>query len=113
MRSSGEVFDRGRFLASVDGNTRVLREIAQLFLEDCPRRLAALRGALAGRDLTALESAAHVLKGSAAYIGASTMFAAANRVEVVARRGDLPRARAACAKLQKETVRLVRALSRV
>ncbi len=113
MRSSTEVFDRARFLASVDGNMGVVREIAQLFAEDCPRRLAALRGALDGHDFPGLESAAHLLKGSAGYIGASNMFAAAIRLERFARNGDLARARIACARLEKETVRLVQALAAI
>jgi HPt (histidine-containing phosphotransfer) domain-containing protein len=113
VRAAGEVFDKARFLASLDGNVNVLREIAQLFIEDCPRRLAALREALARRDAAALESAAHLLKGSAGYIGASRMFAAADEVEILARRGEVASVDTGCARLERETLRLVRVLAAV
>jgi two-component system sensor histidine kinase/response regulator len=110
-RSKGEVFNRARFLASVDGNLETLREIAQLFLEDCYRRLAALEHALVRRDHTGLESAAHMLKGSAGYIGAERMFAAADAVEAMARRGDLAQMHGACARLARATLDLADVLA--
>lgn len=110
---ANEAFDRRKFLASVDGNLEPLREVAQLFLEDYPRRLAAIRDALARRDCAALENAAHMLKGSAGYICADSVFDAAVEVETIARSGDLARAGRACTKLQQETGRLARALATV
>jgi len=110
-RPHAEVFDRGRFLASVDGDLTVLREIAQLFLEDCYRRLAALDDALARGDRAALESVAHMLKGSAGYIGAERMLAAAEAVEAMARRGELAQAHGACARLTQATVDFAAALA--
>jgi two-component system sensor histidine kinase/response regulator len=110
-RFHGEVFNRARFLASVDGNLEALHEIAQLFLEDCCRRLSALDDALARRDRAALESAAHMLKGSAGYIGAERMFAAAEAVEAMARRDDLAQAHGACARLARATMDLADVLA--
>lgn len=111
--SAEGVFDRARFLASAGGDPELLHELAQLFLDDCPQRLSALRDALARRDRSALETAAHTLKGSAGYIGASDVFAAAAEVEAIARSGDLADADAACAKLQQATVHLVQVLSAI
>ena len=110
-RSPDWVFDRGRFLANVDGNLDLMHEVTKLFLEDCPRRLAALRDAMARRDRTALEQAAHKLKGSAGYISAPGVFTAADEVEAIARCGDLADADDACARLQQETRELVQMLA--
>ena len=110
-RPHGQVFDRVRFLASVDGNLEALHEVAQLFLADCYRRLAALDDALARGDRAALESAAHMLKGSAGYIGAERMCAAADEVEAMARRGELAQAHDACAELALATIDLAQALA--
>lgn len=110
-KSAAEVvFDRARFLANVDGNVELLREFAQLFLDDCPRQLSALHDALARGDSRGVESAAHILKGSAGYIGAAGVFAAADELETIARCGDLAHADRACAKLHDAAVHLLRVL---
>ncbi len=111
MKTEDPVFDRGRFLANVDGNLELMHEIAQLFLEECPRRLNALRDAVARRDRAALEQAAHTLKGSAGYISASGVFTAADTVETLARFGDFEEAHRACARLQQETHQLAQVLA--
>jgi len=108
---STAVFDHGAFLANVDGDLDLMREIAQLFLEDCPRRLAALHDAMMRRDRAALEHAAHTLKGSAGYISAPRVFTAAHAVETLARCGDLADANDACARLHQETRQLAQALA--
>jgi HPt (histidine-containing phosphotransfer) domain-containing protein len=56
--------------AQVEGEPDVVVELIDLYVEDTPRRLAAIRGALAARDLAALRRAAHGLKGSSASLGA-------------------------------------------
>jgi two-component system sensor histidine kinase/response regulator len=111
MHGADEVFDQGRFLANVDGNLELMREVAQLFLEDCPRRLAALQDAMLRRDRRALEHTAHTLKGSAGYLSAPGVFTAADEVETIARCGDLADANHACAKLQQETRQLAQVLA--
>ena len=113
LHTADGVFDRGRFLANVDGNLELMHEVVQLFLADCPRRLAALHDAMARRDRRALEHAAHTLKGSAGYISAPGVFTAADEVEAIARCGDLADADDACAKLQQETRHLAQVLARL
>jgi HPt (histidine-containing phosphotransfer) domain-containing protein len=106
-----DVFDFTTFLRSIDGNVRVFRELAELLMADCPRRLACVRDALERQDGEALESAAHMLKGSAGYFCAPSAYAAAVAVEAVAQARDFIRARAACARLEHEVDRLMRALA--
>jgi two-component system, sensor histidine kinase and response regulator len=67
----------------------LLREIAVLFIEDCPRALAELRLAVEQRDATKIENAAHALKGSVANFGAQAAVDAAFRLEQMGRAGKL------------------------
>jgi len=77
----GIEIDREVALARVGGDTPLLKEIAQLFLEDYPKVLAELRIALGKGDAKAVERTAHGLKGSVANFGARTAVDAASRIE--------------------------------
>jgi CheY-like chemotaxis protein len=76
-------------LAHFDGDRVLLGEIAAIFLEDYPNRIDAVRNAVGRRDAGALETAAHVLKGSVANFGAAEAVNAAGRLEAMGRAGDL------------------------
>lgn len=56
--------------AQVEGEPDLIVELIDLYAEDAPRRLSAIRGASAAGDLAALQRAAHGLKGSSASLGA-------------------------------------------
>lgn len=81
--------DRPLALSRVGGDLELLREIAVLFLDDCPRALLEIHHAVAGEDAAKLENAAHSLKGSVANFGASTAVAAAFRLEQMGRAQQL------------------------
>ncbi|HEX7312667.1 MAG TPA: Hpt domain-containing protein [Pyrinomonadaceae bacterium] len=74
LDTTGEVMDVAVFLgleeAQVEGEPDLIVELIDLYTEDAPRRLAAIRSAWAARDLAALRRAAHGLKGSSASLGA-------------------------------------------
>ena len=61
--------DRRLALSRVGGDMELLREIAALFLEECPRSLLEIHQAVTGEDAAKLENAAHSLKGSVANFG--------------------------------------------
>jgi len=62
-------------------NDEFLREIAQIFLEDTPKRITELdQSALTG-DVEKFTRAAHSIKGSSANIGATSLRAAAEKLE--------------------------------
>jgi len=63
----------------VGGDLELLREIAVLFLDECPRALLEIHQAVVGEDAAKLENAAHSLKGSARAIGAWRTAEAAER----------------------------------
>ena len=67
----------------------LLQELAGLFLDECPQRMAEIREAIARRDAAALEQAAHALKGSVANFGARAAIEAAHRLEMAGARAGL------------------------
>jgi two-component system sensor histidine kinase/response regulator len=81
--------DRPLALSRVGGDTELLKEIAQLFIDEYPRVLGELREAIAHRDAKAIERTAHGLKGSVANFGASAAVEAACRLETMGREQQL------------------------
>jgi len=79
------VLDRDVALARVGGDAELLKELAELFLEEYPRLLAELHAASHRSDARALERTAHGLKGSVANFGARPAVEAALRVEHLGR----------------------------
>jgi two-component system sensor histidine kinase/response regulator len=68
-------------LERFDGDRDLLVELAGLFLQDSPGRLATLITAARERDSHGLEAAAHLLRGSISIFGAEPAVAAALRLE--------------------------------
>jgi two-component system sensor histidine kinase/response regulator len=106
-------FDEAAFLARVDGDHTLLRELVELFLMDCPQRLTSLRQAIQDADWQAVERAAHSLKGAVSNFCARTAFDATLHLESLARTGDASRIAAAYSELEHELTRLQEALVHV
>ncbi len=81
--------DESLALTRVGGDVELLREVAELFLDDYPSTFEKIKAAVAARNATALEHHAHSLKGSVSTFGASRAFEAALALERQARSGDL------------------------
>jgi HPt (histidine-containing phosphotransfer) domain-containing protein len=62
-------------------NDEFLREIAGIFLEDTPERIAELDQSLAAGDTAKFTRAAHSIKGSSANLGAMALRAVAEKLE--------------------------------
>ena len=99
-------FDLEEVLAWVEGDRELLSEMAALFLQECPKLLSNIKTALLHHDATALEHAAHRLKGSVGNFAALGVFEAARQLERMGRQGDLTHASAALATLETELSRL-------
>lgn len=67
----------------------IVSELVAIFLQDAPRRLAALRTATANGICAQAQAAAHAIKGSSATIRAVKMARLAEHIEDLAARGDL------------------------
>ena len=107
------IIDRAEVLERFEGDMDLVREVAELFIADCPHRLAAVREALADGDSAGLQRAAHSLKGSVSNFSAGAAVEAALRLEMLARAGDLTDAATACSTLEREIARLMPALLRL
>ena len=81
--------DRELALSRVGGDAELLKEIGGLFLDEYPRVLAELRGAVERGDAGGVERAAHGLKGSVANFGARPAVDAACALEVMGRTHQL------------------------
>ena len=88
------IFDLAAFDRQTGGDAGLRSEIIQMFLEDCPPRVVEIRDAVAKGDADALKSAAHSLKGSAAYMSASIVRGHAADLERMGREEDLGGAQA-------------------
>jgi len=66
-----------------------LDEMMQIYLADAPNRLMEIRQALAARDANRLAEAAHALKSGSGSAGAVRTYALCDRLESIARAGDL------------------------
>ncbi|MCS7025574.1 MAG: Hpt domain-containing protein [Bryobacteraceae bacterium] len=86
------VLDRSLALERVGGDEDLLREMAQLFLEEYPAQISAIRNAVSQRDAKAIERTAHSLKGSVGNFAASTAYQSALALEIVGRTGKLEEA---------------------
>jgi CheY-like chemotaxis protein len=75
----------GRF----DGDSELLKELAGIFLQECPRMLDEIRAALGTADLRALARAAHTLKGSVGNFAMPGPWETAQRLELLANSGQL------------------------
>ena len=105
--SSGTLDRYAELLALMDGDEALLHELIDVFLEDAPQRLAAVRAALSARDAGALYKAAHALKGSAGNFGAPEVVGHAVKIEALAREGNIDAAAIVAGFLEGEMERLV------
>ena len=107
------VIDHAALLAGVDGDRRLLRELIHLFLADCPQGLAKIKDAIRCGDAGALGRAAHTLKGSVGNFARKSAFAAAQRLEIMGRDGNLDNAGEAFRTLESELARLTEDLRKL
>jgi HPt (histidine-containing phosphotransfer) domain-containing protein len=76
-------------LRTTGGNEKLVKSLTKSFLADAPKRLAAIRAALAAKNAAKLDTAAHALKGSVAIFGAQTAVTAAKNLEAMGRSHNL------------------------
>ena len=82
------VLDWAQALRAVDGEEELLKEIAELFLEEGPQLMEKIRDAVHRADADGVERAAHSLKGSVSNFGAKPAYEAALELERSGRSGQ-------------------------
>ena len=93
--------DLASALARVGGDEELLKEIAGIFLEQCPEALTEINRAIETADGEALEHAAHSLKGSVGNFGAKDAYDAALRLELAGRHREFGRTGEALSDLER------------
>jgi CheY-like chemotaxis protein/HPt (histidine-containing phosphotransfer) domain-containing protein len=109
----GRPVDAATLLASFGGNGKLLAEVIDVFLEDAPRQLAALKGAVAGGDAAALAASAHAMKGAIGLFSSGAAYEGAMRLLHAARAGDLSGANLVAGDVEREAQVLIDELARL
>ncbi|MDB5033385.1 MAG: rpfC [Chlorobi bacterium] len=99
-------FDRPQALAQTGGDVDLMRDLYDLFVSGSAERIEEIRGAIASGAFSAVEFAAHKLKGSMTVFAAGPACALADELETMARDGDLTNAGATCVAMEREVARL-------
>ena len=84
------------------GGEDVLRTLVEMFLRETPARLESLRRAAGAGDGDSVARAAHALRGSSGYLGATAMFTMLESIEATGRRGRVTELAAAIERLEAE-----------
>jgi len=106
----GEPVDTCALLDRLDGDSQLLSELIEIYLNESPSLLAAAQRALEEKKGGDLARLAHTIKGSAGNFLARASFEAAERLEALAEQGDFLRAQEAMSALEREMQRLTQAL---
>ncbi|HEV2491307.1 MAG TPA: ATP-binding protein [Candidatus Acidoferrales bacterium] len=97
-------------LRSAGGNSELLARLIRVFLADSPKRMSAIRTALAKGNTASLAQAAHAFKGALGNFGASRVVEEAKSLEECARAGKLDEARKLFKGFEKNVVHFEQAL---
>ena len=86
------VFDREGLLYRLMGDTELVEEIVDDFLNQIPLNLEALKQSLDKKDALQVKKEAHIIKGSAGNVGALVLQELANKIETAGESEDLVKA---------------------
>ncbi len=102
--------DLQKALRRLGGSVELLREVAQIYLEDHGPIASELRKAIQRGDAAAAERLAHSLKGLSSNFDRAQLVERCDRIEKLARIGSLTEAGQLLADVHRETVTLTAAL---
>jgi len=91
----------GELLSRVDNDQELLRELVQLFKEECPL-MKSLQDAVSKEQMKTLETTGHTLKGMLASMSATRAALAASRLQEIGRGGKHSQLKEALAALESE-----------
>jgi len=89
-------------LSRLDNDRELLRELVQLFKEECPRLMKSLQDAVPKEQMKTLETTGHTLKGMLASMSATRAALAASRLQEIGRGGKHSQLKEALAALESE-----------
>jgi HPt (histidine-containing phosphotransfer) domain-containing protein len=107
------VVDRKALLESMENDAEFLKTIIEIFLADCPGKMAAIRAGVAAINLREVMQASHSLKGSVSVFGAKSAVEAAQKLESMGREGKQEGLNEALAQLEREMAVVTFALEEI
>lgn len=93
MSAENVLYDRDALLERIGGDEDLIQVILQVFLEETPEIINALKLALDQDDIAGAKIQAHTLKGSCANVSAENLRALAYDIEKACREEDLAQAK--------------------
>jgi HPt (histidine-containing phosphotransfer) domain-containing protein len=105
--SADPLLNIGELLSRVDNDQELVRELVQLFKQECPRLMQSLHDAISKKEMKAVETTSHSLKGILANLSATRATLAASRLEEISNAEEHSRIRAALAALESEIALLI------
>ena len=106
-QSAEPPLDISELLSRLDNDQELLRELLQLFKEECPRLMQLLEVAVSKQEMKAVETTSHSLKGMLANLSATRAASAASRLEELSRAGKYSQLKGQLADLQSEVAVLL------
>ena len=100
------LIDRECAMELVDGDRELLKEMVEIFLDDCPKLLNNIRNAIEEQNSDLLEREAHSIKGAVGVFFAGQATETAFRLEKIGNSGELSMAEEAYRELEREIERL-------
>ena len=108
--SAAAPFDCQAAVKGAGGKVEILKELAQIFFDECPQLMDAMRRAIDAGDATGLRRAAHTLKGAVDVFVAPAAYEAARKLEAFGKNNDLSQAGEVYAELEGQIEQLLPAL---
>ena len=105
-------FDLRKILDRLGGEETLLHEVIEIFIDQAPKHIDTLRGALAQGNAEAVEKTAHCMKGELAYLGISEVSQKARELEELGRKHDLEPASRIFASFETDISAIVAAMRR-
>jgi CheY-like chemotaxis protein len=105
------VLDKKSVLAAFESDNDLILEVLELFLEECPQQMSAIREAVESSDAEKISRAAHSLKGTLSNFAAAGAFQAVQHLERLGREGNASMARGAFQALEDQVALLYSAMS--
>ncbi|HTC64095.1 MAG TPA: response regulator [Candidatus Saccharimonadales bacterium] len=106
-----ELIDRASLLERVEGDHELLGEMIQIFMEEAPALMDAMRESLRIGDMAVLERSAHSLKGAVSNLSSKATAAAALKLEHDAKENNAQSAKESLAAVEEIMKLLLPALS--
>ncbi len=103
-------WDMAKTLERLDGDATLLREVIEIFLNQAPKHLSALRLAVEQGTAETVESVAHSLKGELGYLGQMEISNKAQEIEALGRSHGIDRAASLLPQFEAEITALCSAI---